>query len=144
MASGRLLGLNAQLLLIVKGQQLDTITDVRSFEMTAELEILKEGYLGESTDRRDDIYRGVSGKLSLHIENEDIFTLMRAVVDRARRREAGTKVNIKAKLDFPNGDNPMILIPDVKFGAIPFTLGGRTEYATVDLSFESEDFSVVG
>jgi len=143
MAEQRIKGQEVEVLLVLKGQPLDTITDVRSFEMAAQMELLREGYLGETTDRRDDVYRGVRGRMELHFENADVFRLMREVIDRARRREPGTKVNVKATLNFPSGERPLVLIQDVFFGEIPMTFGGRTEYGTISLEFEAQDFSVL-
>src|SRR6185295_7931744 len=96
-----------------------TITDIRSFEVAAQLEILREGYLGETTDRRDEIYRGVRGRMEIHFENGDVFNLMRGVVDRARRRNQTAideVINIKATLNFPGGGRPIVLIRDAFFG----------------------------
>jgi len=144
MADQRVKGQEVEVLLIVKGEPKDTIKDIRSFEMEAQMEILKEGYLGETTDRRDDVYRGVRGRMELHFENQDILALFRQIVTRARRREAGTKINIKATLNFPNGDRPIIILQDVYFGAMPMNFGGRAEYGTSSLEFEASDFSVIG
>jgi hypothetical protein len=143
MADARIKGQEIEILIVSKGKPLDTITDVRSFEMAAQMEILREGYLGEKTDRRDDVYRGVRMRMELHFENDDIFKLMRDVIDRARRREPGTKINIKATLNFPNGDRPRVLIQDVFFGEIPMAFGSRTDYGTVTLEAEAEDFAVL-
>lgn len=143
MADPRIKGQEIEILLVSKNQPLQTITDVRSFEMAIQTEILREGYLGETTDRRDEVYRGIRGRMELHFENDDIFNLIADVVDRARRREPGTKINVKATLNFPNGQRPRVLIPDVFFGEIPIGFGSRTDYGTLSLDFEAEDFRVL-
>ena len=122
---------------------LDTITDVRSFEMNIQLEVLKEGYLGETTMRRDEVFNGVTGKAELHFENEDIFKLFQQIVDRARRRQPGTQIAAKSSVRFPNGQNKIINIPHIFFGEIPVSFPGRAEYATVSLNFEAEDYQVI-
>jgi hypothetical protein len=143
MAGTRAKGQEVEVLIVVNGQVKDTITDVRSFEMEAQLEVLKEGYLGETTDRRDDIYRGVKGKISLHFENSDVLSLMRDLIDRARRRTPGVAVNIKASINFPGGQRTRVMLPNVFFGPIPMNFGGRADYGTIDLDFEGEDFKVI-
>lgn len=143
MAETRIKGQEVEICIVSGNTPLETITDIRSFELTAQLEILREGYLGETTDRRDEIYKGVKGRMELHFENDDIVALTRQIIDRARRREPGLKINIKATLVFGNGDRPRINIPNAFFDAIPMNFSGRGEYGVVTLDFEAEDYSVV-
>lgn len=139
----RIKGQEVEVLIIKDGSVLRTISTVRSFEVSQQLEIQSEGYLGETTNRKDSIFRGVKGKVELHIENQDIFDLINAVVGKARRRTPGMKVNIKATLRFPGGDRPRVLLPDVEFGEIPLNFGSRSDYGMVSLDFESSDYQVI-
>lgn len=141
--SQRIKGQETEAIIVLNGTPQDTITDIRSHEFAFQLEILREGYLGETTDRRDSIFRGIRGRMELHIENEDIFDLIKALVDKARRREAGTKVNIKTTLNFPNGDRPRVLIPNVEFGEVPINFGSRSDYGTVTLEYEASEAQVI-
>jgi hypothetical protein len=129
--------------IIVDGAPKRTISTVRSLELTTQLEILSEQYLGETTNRKDSIFRGMRGRIELHLENDDIFDLQQAVVDKARKRSAGTKVNIKATLAFPNGDRPRVLIPDCEFGELPLNFGSRSDYGLVTLEFEASEFQII-
>lgn len=139
----RIKGQETEVLLIVDNEPKETITDVRSFEVAVQMELLREGYLGETTDRRDDIFRGTRGRMTLHIENDDIFDMFKQIIDRARRREPGTKINIKTTLNFPNGDRPRLQIEDCFFGEIPLVFGSRSDYGEVTLEFESANFEVL-
>ena len=143
MAEQRIKGKEVEVRIERGGEELTSITDVRSFEMAAQLEILSEGYLGETTDRKDEIYRGYRGSMELNFENGEILDLMRTVVDRARRREAGLQVNIRATLNFPSGENKIILLMDCFFGEIPLSFGSRGDYGTVSLTFEGSDFRLL-
>lgn len=135
----RIKGQEVQVNLIVNGAVQDTLTDIKSLELAAKLEIITEGYLGEGTDRRDDQYHGVSGSLELHFSDGDVFDLIDTIIERARRREAGTRINIKCTLAFPGGDLRRVLIPDVYFGEIPISFGSRTDYGSIKLDFEAAD-----
>ena len=139
----RILGQDVSVVLILNGQPLRTVNDVRSFEMTFQLETKSEGYLGETTNRKDSIFNGIRGKLELHFENEDVFTLIQAVIDRARMRTAGTTVNLKATLAMPNGDRPKVIISNVEFGEIPMNFAGRADYGSIGLDFEAEYAQVI-
>jgi hypothetical protein len=142
-ADQRIKGQEVEVLLIVNGQVQQTITDVRSFEVTPKFDKLEEGYLGETTDRYDEMFKGVRGAMELHFENQDIFNLVQSVLDRARRRTPGTIVNIKATLRFPNGQRPRVIIQDAFFGDMPINFGSRADYGTLKLDFESSNFQKI-
>ena len=139
----RIKGQETELVVIVDGKPQRTLVDIREFEIEWQLEKKSEGYLGETTNRKDSIFMGVAGSFSMHLENEGIFDFISKVIDRARDRTAGTKINIKTTLRFPNGDRPKIIIPDAEFGAIPLNAGGRAEYLGVKLDFEASEASVI-
>ena len=143
MASQRLKGQEVEVLLVVDGKVQETTTDVRSFEVAAKTELKEEGYLGEKTNRYDDIFNGVRGSIEFHYENKDVFNVMKAIIDRSKRRTPGSQVNIKATLNFPGGDRPKILISDAFFGEIPFSFGSRSDYGTMRLEFSASDVSVL-
>lgn len=140
MADQRIKGQEVEVIIIVDGEAQDTITDVRSFEIAVKTELKEEGYLGEKTNRYDEIFNGIRGRMELHFENQDIFDLFTSVKDRAKRRTPGTQINLKATLNFPNGERPRVFIPNVFFGEMPMNFGGRGDYGTVGLEFSAEDF----
>jgi len=139
--SMRIKGQEIELMIVLDGKQMDTVTDFRSFEVASKLEIKEEAYLGEKTNRYDEIFNGVRGRMELHFENADVFDLIKAIVDRAKRRTPGTQVNIKATLNFPGGTKKRVLIPDVFFGEFPMNFGGRADYGTIGLDFSASDLT---
>lgn len=139
----RIKGQEVQVLLIVDGEVQDTITDVRSFEIASKLELKEEGYLGEKTNRYDEIFNGIRGRMELHWENQDVLDLIASIVDRAKRRTPGTQINVKATLNFPNGDRPRIMVPDVHFGEVPLSFGSRGDFGTVGVEFSASDWSIL-
>lgn len=143
MADQRIKGQEVEVLIVANGTVQDTITDVRSFEIGLKLDVLQEGYLGEKTDRYDEIFRGVRGRMELHFENSDIFDLFKTIVDRAKRRTPGAQINIKASFAFPNGERPRVILKDVFFGEIPMSFGSRSDYGAVTLDFQGSDYSVL-
>lgn len=140
MADSRIKGQEVELLLVENNVPLTSIADVRSFEMAAQLEILSEGYLGETTDRRDSIYKGYRGRMEVHFENKAVLDLMRRLVDKARKRSAGARINAKVTLAFPGGDRVRLLLQDLEFGEIPLAFGSRSDYGTISLDFEGADY----
>lgn len=140
----RIKGQEVEMIFVENNTPLTGIADVRSFEMEGMLEILTEGYLGETTDRRDSVYKGFSGRVELHFENRDVIDFARRLIDKARRRTAGARVNMKVTLVFPEGGGRVrLLLKNLEFGAIPLGFGSRTDYGAITLSFEGEDFNVI-
>lgn len=139
----RIKGQEVEIMYVVNGEIQENITDIRSFELGIQTELLREGYLGEKTDRRDEIYRGVRGSTEIHYSNGKVFDLIKSITDRAKRQSPGTKINIKATLNFPSGERKRALIPDVYFGEIPLGFGSRSDYGTVRLEWESSDYKTL-
>lgn len=139
----RIKGQEVEILLLLNGEPLVSLFDIRSFEVALIEEILNEGYLGETTNRRDSIFRGVRGRFEAHVENADFLRFYTAVVDKGRRRIAGTTINVKVTLNFPNGDRPRILIPDIEFGDLPLNFGSRSDYGTASIDFEAAEASII-
>lgn len=135
----------------IKGQEvvLDVISeagreealgDVVSASITYQLDILKQRLLGETTDRKDDIFRGLEGEMELQLETRDALRFIDRVKDRATRRvAASTRFSITMTLNFPEGGSARIQLTPVYFGNIPLGVPGGDEYVTMSLTFESED-----
>jgi len=143
MSDQRIKGQETEVLIVSKGQALDSITDVRSFEVTVKTDIIEQGYLGEKTNRYDEIFNGVSGRMDLHFENQSIFDLFADVVNRAKRKEPDTRINIKTTLNYPNGQRPRVQINDCFFGSFPISFGSRADYGSVTVEFAASDFRVI-
>ncbi len=143
MADQRIKGQETIVTIVENNVPITTIRDINSLDMEAQLEILTEGYLGETTDRRDEKYNGFSGSIGMHFSNPDILKFTRRIIDRARRREVGVQINITSTLSFPNGVITRMLLKDCFFGAIPMSFGSRGDYGTITLPFEGSDYSVI-
>lgn len=122
-----------------------SITAIKDFTIQLDLAQLDEGYLGETTNRKDDIFNGVSGSFTVHPEGQDILLLNDFIKRRAQRDPStiNQKVNCTARLTFPNGDTPRVLISDMKFGPIPLTVSGRDAYVTNGYTYSAEDAKLI-
>lgn len=143
MAVQRIKGQEVEVLLVVDGQVQDTLTAVKSTEITREFETTEEGYLGEKGDRYDEFYKGYSGSMELHFGDAVVFDFMQAVQDRAQRRTPGTVINIKVTLNFPSGQRRRVMLQDAHFDSLPMSFSGRGEYGTVTLPFKGADVRVI-
>lgn len=139
----RIRGHEVQLSVMVDGQRQDSLGLVRSLGITPLLEIQREEYLGETSMRRDEIFKGVSGKMEVHFEDVEVFTFARAVIDRARRQDPNVRINIKATFNFVDGGPALVLMNNCFFGEMPIGAASRTDYVTLALDFECEDIQVL-
>ena len=117
----------------------DGLEVVKDFEADLQLEILREGYLGETADRRDDLYKGVTGRATLHLESGAYFRFTQRVQDRAERRSpAAGKFHATASFQFPNGDRARLTFEDIFFDALPIRAPSRADYVEVTIAWECE------
>ena len=144
MAQTRIKGQEVELILMENGSPAQNFSFIRSTELTWQTELIQEGYLNETTDRYDTIFKGVKGKAEMHFDSPDILTLIQRVVERARNRVAGTQWNVKQTLNFPNGRRARILAKDIFFGPFPLNFGSRAAYGAVSIDFAcSNAYSLV-
>lgn len=141
--SQRIKGQEVELLFILNSKPQQNITDIKDLEIVANLEILSEGYLGQTTEQKDSIFTGISGKCTLHYATQDILKFAASLIDKARRRTPGTAVNVKATLNFPNGQRPRVMLPNCEFGEIPMNFGSRKDYGSIGLSFQASEVSFI-
>jgi hypothetical protein len=139
----RIKGQEVELLVVVNGVPYTSLTDILSFNVTPNFEIKEEEYLGETSKRFDEIFNGVSFDMELHFEDPGVLSFMQVVKDRAERRTPGTTINVKATLNFPNGDRPRIILKDCYFGDMPIGFGGRSDYGTFKIDGKCTDISVI-
>lgn len=119
------------------------LSDVVSFNYEPLMEILSQGLLGETTERKDDIFKGVRGKMEVQLETQDYLRFIQAVVDRSQRRTPGVVFNLQTTLNFPNGERPRVLFEDVFFGPQPVDISSREDYVTASLDFECSNLRVL-
>lgn len=118
--------------------------DVVSASITHQLDILRARLLGETSDRKDDIFRGTEGEMEIQMERREALDFIGKVKDRATRRTpASSRFNVTMTLNFPDGGAARIVLENVFWGAIPVEVGGGDEYVTMTLSFEAEDGRVL-
>ena len=135
----RLKGQEAVLSFTDPDGDVDNLGDLKSFNAELDMEILQEGYLGETADQYDDIYHGVGGDCELHMPNTTWFRFSEKVTDRAERRTAAAgKFSVTSSFQFPSGERPRLTFEDIFFGPLPINVGSRTEYVTVKLTWKGQ------
>lgn len=139
MAEQRLKGQEVQVQVIQGGQLSDAFTAVASFNDNMKMEVLEQGFLGETTNRHDDIFNGFEGTLSMQVSNQRWMTFQASIKARAKREQPDIVFNMVRTDFYPNGDTPSRTYQDVKFGAEPSNIASRGDYVTVDIPFSCDD-----
>lgn len=142
MSSQRIKGQEVSLIITSSGDLEAELTDIKSCEFTPQFEIKEEGYLGETTNRTDEVYNGVKGSITMHIHSGDAFDFIQKVKDRAQRKTPDVQFNIGGIFVFPNGEIRTISVPDAHFGAVPISTNDRGDYTELKYEFAADDFSV--
>lgn len=134
MAEQRIKGQEVEIQIVADNTVQASLNAIQSFESVLKFELKEEHYLGEKSGRYDEIFNGYTLALDLHFSNVDVFDFFQTVQDRAQRRTPSVVVNIKATLNFPNGQRRRLLFPDIFFEDIPLNFASRSDYGTVSIS----------
>lgn len=128
-----------------EGRPETTLTAFSDFTFQYDFASSEEGYLGETTMRKDDIYNGISGSFTVHAESQDLLLFLDFIKERAQRKRNvnQSRINATVRLTFPNGETPRVLIRDMKFDAAPVAVPGRDAYVNTAFSYKAEDAKTI-
>lgn len=129
MALGRARGQEVIVLVSKDGDLQARIDTIQDCEVTYNLTNQEEGYLGETANRFDSIFNGVTFRITGHATNRQFAELIAAIRDRAQRRAGGAaRVDLSMTIFFPNGDTVTVLALDCHFSDLPITVGSREDF----------------
>jgi hypothetical protein len=144
MSAQRIKGQEVSISIILDGSLQTRIDTIQSADIEFEMELLEEGYLGETSDRVDSVFKLVSLTLEGHVNSQAYLELADAIVKRAQRRVGGAvRIDVVGSFAFPNGDFPSLLLPDVQFDSIPLSIGGRNEFVSITLTGKSSSYKII-
>jgi hypothetical protein len=142
MANQRIKGQEVEISIVADGQT-RTFTDIQSSEFSQETETTEEGYLGEKSNRYDEIYKGYTGNVSMHNSSPELLDFLQVIKDRAQRRTPGIVINVKMTLAFPSGERSRIIMQDAFFDASGISFGSRTDYGSTSIPFKGSEYRVI-
>lgn len=142
--SQRILGQEISIAIIVDNALQTTIDSIKSAEIEFEQELIEEGYLGETSDRVDSVFKLIRVNITTDMNSADYLELADAIVARSQNRAGGVvRIDVVGSFAFPNGDFPSIVVNDVFFENLPITIGGRAELTEFSLSGKSSSYKLV-
>jgi len=118
-------------------------TDVKSADFQFDRDILSEGYLGQTTEQKDDIFKGVSGNIEFHTQTADVLSLFQRLNEVSKRRLPGESIQIVVTLRFPTGGSRRVVIPKCSFGNIPIGIQSRADFVNFKLEFAADDATII-
>jgi len=133
----RVRGQETQLLITKNGNVVREVTAIKSFNGEFEIQVNQQGYLGETADRFDEVYKGFKGDMEFDIDDDSTFGFITDLVARAQRRDAVLfQVNINVSFRFSNGQTRKLQMPNVVFGNIPLKVPDRYSKVSISLSVQ--------
>ncbi len=142
MPSQRIKGQEVSIMVTRDGQLENELTDITQCDFTYKFEKKEQGYLGEKTNRHDDIFMGIDGTVTLHIHSGDVFDFIQGIKDRAQRVTPDLVFNISGIFFFPDGEVRTLTVADVKFGPVPISTNSRGDYVEVKFDYSADDARV--
>lgn len=141
-AANRIKGQSAYLVILRDGDPQLRIDSIQSLEVEFMMELLEEGYLGETSNRFDSLYNGMRIKIEGHTNSEAYLELMQAIKEKAQRRAGSTiRIDIVASFAFENGDFPTLALQDVHFDSMPLSLDSRQAFQSFSLEGKCSEFT---
>ena len=140
----RLKGLNTTVKIIKEGASEINIKAIRDHEIEFVNEIITEGYLGQLTDDRDEIFTGIRGSMTIHLSSTDAFGLITDVKARASSEFPArtVKFHVEAQFRFPDNTIMTVRALDVFWSGFPISQSGRKEYVSMRVNYESSDAQI--
>lgn len=138
----RIKGQETQVRIIQSGRILSTITAIESWTWTPEFDLIMSEFIGETSPRFDEIFKGSSFEVTFQPEDSAFLLLLQVLRDRAQRRttQAGNRIDARFSFTFEGGKTPYVVLPDLKFSSAPVTAGGRDQFVNVKLSGKCSSF----
>lgn len=135
----RIKGQEVSVRVVQDGVVVQEIDSVANLNETTSLELKEAGYLGETTNRFDEILNGFGGDMEINITRASWIGLELAIISRARRETPNTVFNVVVTDLFPNGDSLVKVYQNVFWGELPKSVAGRGDYVKPKLQFKSSE-----
>lgn len=134
----RLKGQEVSIRIVNDNVVVGAIESIAAFNDSVLFEQKEAGYLGEVTNRFDEILNGYSGDFEFHCTKADWIEIVNSIEARARREAPNLTFNVVRVDLYPNGDSLTFNYIDVKWGAVPTNVSSRGDFVKVRMEFKCE------
>ena len=143
MIAQRIKGQDTEVQVIKGGSVIQAVTAIKSWDITFELDITSQGYIGETTERKDSTFKGVSGKITLDNQDPDVIEFLDSLVKRARREVPYFEVNILSTLNYPDGTVKRIIVRDAQFASPGLSSSGMADFIETTLDWQASEYKLL-
>ena len=131
----RLEGQEVSIRVIDSGTMVASLDSITSFNDEMSSEIKQDGFLGEVSDRFDDIFNGWKGDFEAQFRRADVTNFQTRVQERQQRKAVTRVFNVVRTDLYPDGTSTVFTYVDVKWGAMSTSAGSRTDFVKLKTSF---------
>lgn len=139
----RLRGQEVQLLVLDGANRVEEIKAIGSYDVSSQLEIQQDGFIGETTDEYDFIYSGEKGSFKFQIHNAKWTKFRERIVAKARRIQPTLTFNIVRIQLFADGSSVTSTYVNVAFGEFAESGGSRKDFVSLNLPFACSEVDVL-
>lgn len=124
----RIKGQEVSIRVVDNGAVVASLDSVSSFNEEMKSEIKEDGFLGESTNRFDDIHNGYGGDFEFQFRRSDWTDFQLRVQARQERRNPNIVFNVVRSDLFPDGSVTVYTYIDAKWGPMTSGAGSRADF----------------
>jgi len=112
---------------------------VKSADLQDDIEGLSEGFLGGLTEKKDNIFTGVSGNIEALARSADVFNMKDRIKLASQNRLPGEKFDLVFTFTFELGGTRRVLVSDAKISNFAISNSSRKDYVTFKFDFAADD-----
>jgi hypothetical protein len=131
----RIKGQELSIRVVDNGNLVTSLDSISSFNEEMKSEIKEDGFLGENTNRFDDIHNGYGGDFEFQFRRADWVEFQLRVEARQTRKNPNIVFNVVRTDLYPDGSSTIFTYLDVKWGAMTSGVGSRGDFVKGKTSF---------
>lgn len=124
----RLKGQEVSIRVVDSGTLVASLDSISNFNSEMKSEIKEDGFLGETTNRFDDIHNGYGGDFEIQLRRPDWANFQLRVQARQERKNPNIVFNVVRTDLYPDGTSTVYTYIDVKWGAMTESIGNRADF----------------
>lgn len=124
----RLKGQEVSIRVVDSGTLVASLDSISNFNSEMKSEIKEDGFLGETTNRFDDIHNGYGGDFEIQLRRPDWANFQLRVQARQERKNPNIVFNVVRTDLYPDGTSTVYTYIDVKWGAMTESIGSRADF----------------
>lgn len=131
----RLKGQEVSIRVVDTGTLVASLDSMSSFNEEMKSEIKEDGFLGETTNRFDDIHNGFGGDFEFQFRRSDWVDFQLRVQARQQRRNPNIVFNVVRTDLYFDGTSTVFTYVDAKWGPMTSSVGSRADFVKGKASF---------